>query len=405
VTPEQDRNPLPDCAQDGHRPRKEEIRREFGQRVVRRLLDLAGTSLRGFEERYGIDHSRVSYYKNGHRMPPLEFMEALVREARTLGGLTAEDAREAFRAYRTALAQLSTPGGSDQTSLLLRVYDLTQELNELGTKLETVQAGEAQARSELEKLQKAGAGVGRIDIGRQLELRQHHEELAEMHTGLVEQRTLVTKELKRCQSRILELQRQETPDSASADPTLILPSGAAPQRPTGRRRTVSLAVVAAVIGAFTAVGVALGLQTVRPFAPLDSSDGKPSPSASQPATPISASAFPKTPPSPSNTTKPPAPSKTAKPSTPVPSNTSPSTVPDPIGGGDGANGGSGDGSASSSGGAPPNGGFWGGTSSDPPASASPSPSDDSSGGLLSGGNSSGGGDSSGGPTIGGSDGG
>ncbi|WP_223065058.1 hypothetical protein, partial [Streptomyces sp. IB201691-2A2] len=62
----------------------------------------------------------MSYYKNGQRMPPLEFMEALVRDARTYAGLTDEDARQAFCAYRAALAQLGTPDGSDQNSLLLR---------------------------------------------------------------------------------------------------------------------------------------------------------------------------------------------------------------------------------------------------------------------------------------------
>ncbi|MEV0375734.1 hypothetical protein AB0I10_39370 [Streptomyces sp. NPDC050636] len=327
----------------------------------------------------------MSYYKNGQRMPPLEFMEALVRDARTHGGLSAEAAREAFCAYRTALVQLGTPGGSDQNSLLLRVYDLTQELSALAGRLEAVRASEAQARSEREKLQQSAGEQNAVETGRQRELQERGEQLAQLRTGLVEQRATLTVELKECQSRSLELRRrQDVEDCSPGVRAPQVPGGVDPYHPAKRSRAVHLVMVAAVTGALAAAGIVLIVLMVRPSILKDGSEDKPTPSVSHPATPTPAPSSPKA--SPSKTDKPtPSTSKTRKPST-RPSSPSPSSArlpPDVIGGGTSSAGADGSTSTGNVGGGQDNDdGIFGGTSSDPSPSTSPSPGD--SGGFFGG---------------------
>jgi hypothetical protein len=354
--------------------------------VVRQLLDAAGASLRGFEGRHGIDHSRVSYYKNGQRMPPLEFMEALVRDARTYAGLTDEDARQAFCAYRAALAQLGTPDGSDQNSLLLRIYDLTQQLTEINTELQTVREGTSEVPAgehrqsaadvtEPDELNESDAD-DESAVGFERRPQQRGEELAALRRDLLNQRGTVRTELTRCQSQWLELEPPAEGSVADGQHLRLR-----------KRRRILFAVAAVTAAALAAVTFFL-LPTDRPAHVVTDSDGKTTRTPSSQPTPTTTEASPSTSPSLAK----PSPTETARKEVPPARRDKVTGVPDNTGGGSSAgSAGKTDGSSVASptptcaGG----GGLFGGAdgtdcpSSNPTPTPSPTPTD-GSGGIFGG---------------------
>ncbi len=377
VTAEQDDHSTPPRPRADGRPGKDAIRRAFGDRVVRPLLESAGTSPRAFEARHGIDHSRVSHYKNGQRMPPLEVMEALVRDARTYGGLDDEAARQAFTTYRATLAHLGTPDGSDQNSLLLRIYDLTRQVTETNHELQTLRAyetdalagvGEPRQPVETEPRKRNDSDAKDSAAHSKRRPRQRGEDLAALRTNLLERRAALIAELTQCQT--LRLERERPAEESVADGPC----------PRSRARRRDLFAVAAVTTAALALITHFLPQTDRPDQIVTHPGSKDTRTPSPPPKPAKTGSSPSASPS---TAQPPPTETTRNQHPPAGRDT---TTPPPDNSGGGTFAGSADGnngavSPSCAG----NGGFFGGADALDCPNPTPTPSDPEGNGYGRGG--------------------
>ncbi|NLU72663.1 hypothetical protein HCC61_08250 [Streptomyces sp. HNM0575] len=205
--------------------------RAFGRRVSE-LVAMTGLSRREFGARHHIGFTRISYYKDGRgdvpRMPPLEFLDPLVREAR-LAGLTADEAKDVYRSYGETLAQVAAEDGSDENSLLLRIFRQTVELQEIEKELQDVCEQRDNLRAALEKARQQISEAD-VDTGTGTEaaaaevaetapvrvLQQSYENAKEQHTGLKEQRTKLLSELHTSRARYFYLVDDQEVDEQAA---------------------------------------------------------------------------------------------------------------------------------------------------------------------------------------------
>lgn len=178
---------------------KDRLRTEFGQRL-RVLLELAGLSSRAFAQRYpAYRDSTIRKYTSGKNLPPWDFLRDVLTEVgRTTADAAGEQrAAELYGAYRTMLVRFGADvRGSDQNSLLLRLYDGEQILAELNRDIELLREGETRLLAQLEEARAGG------DSGRTRELELQGEELVGRREALISRRTDLVGDLERCRALI-----------------------------------------------------------------------------------------------------------------------------------------------------------------------------------------------------------
>ncbi|MEU9191138.1 NPCBM/NEW2 domain-containing protein [Streptomyces sp. NPDC048484] len=243
------------------------LRKQFGKRL-KGLLETAGMSSREFGRRYPAYAQTIRTYTSGSTMPPLNVVEALLEEVDRRADL-APQAYQALSAhtlndYRSLLAKLGTPGGSNQNSLLLRVYDLEMELRAVTHEL-------AQVRERETDLLTRHEGQEHQPHGRlEEQLQTKAMELAARRDQLVRRRRAAVRELDECQERYLQIVQQDESDGHSGAPqrdddrqilgaghggedphhrpdmrkTGDTAGGADPHQPPGRRRAACAMAVA-----------------------------------------------------------------------------------------------------------------------------------------------------------------
>lgn len=259
---------LPDRAgQELSNEEKDQIRREFGVRL-RELLELTGLSSRELAERYpAYKDSTIRKYTSGRNLPAWDFLRDLLAETarRTGNENSTERASELFAAYRLALIHLgAATHGSDQNSLLLRLFDGEQTLHELSNEISQTRERENQLRAELEELRAATEQADPVQVAR---LEQESQELAGRHRELAVRRRDLLGDLDRSRQHLslIEAADQATEPAAGlpslppAPPTTHVPSLPSASSPTHRQRAlrVFIAVVAAaaLVGGGTATGI------------------------------------------------------------------------------------------------------------------------------------------------------
>ncbi|WP_411120296.1 hypothetical protein [Streptomyces sp. 058-1L] len=178
---------------------KDRLRTEFGQRL-RELLELAGLSSRAFAQRYpAYRDSTIRKYTSGKNLPPWDFLRDVLGEVgRTTADAAGEQrAAELYGAYRTMLVRFGADvRGSDQNSLLLRLYDGEQILAELNRDIELLREGGTRLLVQLEEARAGG------DSGRTRELELQGEELVGRREALFSRRTDLVGDLERCRALI-----------------------------------------------------------------------------------------------------------------------------------------------------------------------------------------------------------
>lgn len=178
---------------------KDRLRTEFGQRL-RVLLELAGLSSRAFAQRYpAYRDSTIRKYTSGKNLPPWDFLRDVLAEVgRTTADAAGEQrAAELYGAYRTMLVRFGADvRGSDQNSLLLRLYDGEQILAELNRDIKLLREGETRLLAQLEEARAGG------DSGRTRELELQGEELVGRREALISRRTDLVGDLERCRALI-----------------------------------------------------------------------------------------------------------------------------------------------------------------------------------------------------------
>jgi hypothetical protein len=188
---------------------KDQLRAEFGQRL-RELLELAGLSSRVFAQRYpAYRDSTIRKYTSGKNLPPWDFLRDLLIEVDQSTAAPAGDqwAAGLFDAYRTVLVRMGADSrGSDQNSLLLRLYDGEQVLAELTRDIGLLREGADQVRERLEVARRTTDDSDGIR-----DLERQGAELAGRREALVSKRADLVGDLERC--RMLLQLTEQTPGS------------------------------------------------------------------------------------------------------------------------------------------------------------------------------------------------
>ncbi|MGW0564940.1 hypothetical protein ACWDZ4_31170 [Streptomyces sp. NPDC003016] len=134
---------------------KARLRKEFGERL-KHLLGLAGIGAREFGRQYPAYAESIRSYTTGRTMPPLNVVEALLQEVARRSDLTPQALHTVtagtLQDYRHRLGLLGTPSGSDQNSLLLRLYDLEMRLRAVTGELAHVREQETHIRARMGEL-------------------------------------------------------------------------------------------------------------------------------------------------------------------------------------------------------------------------------------------------------------
>ncbi|WP_330321660.1 hypothetical protein OG927_35955 (plasmid) [Streptomyces clavifer] len=197
-------------ARQRERERKDGLRAQFGQRL-RELLALAGLSSRAFAQHYpAYRDPTIRKYTSGKNLPPWEFLRDLLAEVdcRAPGPGGEQRAAELFTAYRSVLVLLGADiRGSDQNSLLLRLYDGEQVLAELTRDIELLREGADQVHERIEEERRTSDDSDTIS-----DLERQGTELAGRREALVSKRADLVGDLERC--RMLLQLTEQTPGSA-----------------------------------------------------------------------------------------------------------------------------------------------------------------------------------------------
>ncbi|MFH8692693.1 hypothetical protein OG333_38535 (plasmid) [Streptomyces anulatus] len=274
---------------------KDRLRADFGRRL-RELLDLAGLSSRAFAQRYpAYRDSTIRKYTLGKNLPPWDFLRDLLAEVgRSVTDAASEQrASELYNAYRTTLVRFGADvRGSDQNSLLLRLYDGEQILAELNQEIELLREGERRLLAQLEQARAGG------DSRRARELELQGEELVGRREALVSRNADLVGDLERC--RALIRMREESEMSLPAhDPDFDRASGS---RTSAVPRPWLLVGAVASVVLLVVTAFAVGAWSRKDRDDTASPQGETSPTRTSP-------------------------SSTPAPSSPTPTSSSPATTP------------------------------------------------------------------------------
>ncbi|MGK5450017.1 hypothetical protein [Streptomyces radiopugnans] len=188
------------------REEKDRLKAGFGQRL-RSLLDMTGLSSREFAQRYpAYKDSTIRKYTLGTNLPPWDFLrDLLVEVSRRVDDVVSEErAAELFAAYRDVLVRIGADvRGSDQNSLLLRLYDGEQALHALGLELAEVREREDQLRAELEELRRSGPSGTADSAAQERRLTEESEALAQRRSALAQRRGDLLSDLDRTRAHLL----------------------------------------------------------------------------------------------------------------------------------------------------------------------------------------------------------
>ncbi|GAA2266150.1 hypothetical protein GCM10010232_68120 [Streptomyces amakusaensis] len=296
---------------DLSREEKDRLKAEFGRRL-RALLDLTGLSSREFAQRYpAYKDSTIRKYTLGANLPPWDFLRDLLTEVsrRTEDPAGEQRAAGVFDAYRLVLVRTGAHiRGSDQNSLLLRLYDGETALHRVGQELAEVREREEQLRARLEELRESEAVGPPAASELRSRLEKEAEELVRHRAGLVQRRADLIGDLDRSRAHLLLLEavgdRQDqvpavgssvhprpVPPIPSTPPSLPAASGSRSRR----TRWILITVLAASLT--LATGAALGVwatQRNNPEPPTSAAGGvtsspTPTPPPSSPTPSVSSS--------------------------------------------------------------------------------------------------------------------
>lgn len=227
--------------EDLSREDRDQLKAAFGQRL-RTLLDMTGLSSRAFAQAYpAYKDFTIRKYTLGTNLPPWDFLRDLLTEVarRTEDRAGEQRATELFAAYRLVLLRTGAhPHGSDQNSLLLRLFDGETELRRRSEELDGVRTREDQLRADLAELRAARADGSTASATQERRLEEEGEALARRRAELAQRRTELIADMDRSRAHLLLL--QET-DPAGGDhhqpvvpPVPSLPPTAIPPRPKWR---------------------------------------------------------------------------------------------------------------------------------------------------------------------------
>ncbi|GAB2606353.1 hypothetical protein GCM10027168_44030 [Streptomyces capparidis] len=289
-------------------PGPKRAQQEFAARL-KALRKATGLSQRDMGAMLRLNHSTISAYeKPDGRIPDLEYVDKLLAEVGRHSNVTPEvlkDTRDAYgRLLRELCAGQGDPGRTHQYRQMLRIYELTIELERLMDELGDVRARRQQLEAELERLRETA-----IAPDRQRELQAAVMQLDRRSTELVRSRNTVLSHLDAS---------RKAAQSAPGNRIVPVPAGGGPHQPlsgmshprdTGPQ-TATVAIVAAAV-----VTTLLGSLLIYRLTDSDTAD-KAAPHAS-------ASASPNLPP-------PSSPRPESSTPKPVPSNKAPSTPERPI---------------------------------------------------------------------------
>ncbi|MFE5914794.1 NPCBM/NEW2 domain-containing protein [Streptomyces wedmorensis] len=288
---------------------------------MRSLLTVTGLSSREFAQLYpAYKDSTIRKYVLGANVPPWDFLRDLLTEVSRRTGVRDADQRgqELFDAYRDLLVRLGADvRGSDQNSLLLRLFDGERALHQLSLELSSIRDSEDRLRDNLARLEATAAAGGTDTSEAVQQLREQNESLARQSAELTQRRADLVADLDRTRAHLKALEAAEDRggDHHQLAPPITTPPMPAtpPVAGTTRRRRVVLAGVCAL--ALLGAGITVGVWASKDDAP-DTANDKPSASTSSPATPTpthTPSPTPSRPPATDSASESPSPSPSTRP--------------------------------------------------------------------------------------------
>ncbi|WP_406500260.1 helix-turn-helix domain-containing protein [Streptomyces sp. NBC_00846] len=250
---------------EGHVPAQDPVARERKELSgrLRMLREAAGKSQREFAGILGVDHSTVSIYeKPDGRVPDLEYIDGFLAEIQSRTDVTADVRKDTRDSYGRLLGLLcdrpQERGRTHGYRQLLRVYELTLELEALNIELADVRQQQQDVTAELARLQEAGAEAA-ANSERQLRLEESAEALEKSRAELARRREAVVFDLD-----AHSMQRSQFPPS---DTPVSSPVGGPPQQPLGTRtRSRRILITAAFLCGALASALAFYVPNHYPFA-------------------------------------------------------------------------------------------------------------------------------------------
>ncbi|WP_458335210.1 helix-turn-helix domain-containing protein [Streptomyces sp. 372A] len=307
-------------------PDPERARKEFAGRLLL-LRKETGASQRELGGLLGVDHTTISAYEgqgqNAPRVPDPEYVDAFLGEVARRSDVTPDvlnDTRQTYgRLLRLLTAQPQERGRSYRP--MLRIYELTQEVETLLAELALVQQQKQAVQNELESLRFSADAASASGHERQRQLEETAETLERRRAELVHRRDAVLADL---DANSLVLRQTRLP--AHRYPMAAEPAGGAPQQPHAlpsparntRPRTATLAVVMAFV-----VAAGLGAFLIYRLTDSRTDTAKGTPGANTPTTTAQST------PTPNPTPSPTSPNPTPSPTSPSPRELTPSEIPQP----------------------------------------------------------------------------
>lgn len=250
---------------EGHVPAQDPVagEREGFSRRLRMLREAADKSQRELAEVLRMDHSTVSVYEkpDGSRVPDLEYIDGLLAEVRSRTAVTEDvlkDTRDSYgRLLRLLCDQSQGRGRTHGYRQMLRVYELTLEIESLTAELDDVRQQQRDVAAELARLQEtAGAAAD----SERLRLEENAETWEQHRAWLARRREALVSDLDAHSAQLRQFPPSDT--SPASDPV-----GVPPQQPPGTRtRSRPIMITAAFLCGTLVSALAFYAPNHYPFA-------------------------------------------------------------------------------------------------------------------------------------------